>query len=67
LKNKPDGCVIWLWFNEKTMPDLGHKIARHSKGDQSGYKAERPNKRVINKGQFSTFASMNAIAQELFG
>jgi len=83
LKNKPDGCVIWLWFNEKTMdfekllwfggtpgktmPDLGNKIARHSKGDQSGHKAERPNQRVINKGRFATFTSMEEVAKELFG
>jgi len=83
LTHKPDGCVIWLWFNEKTMdfekllwfggssgktiPDLGNTLVRHTKGDQTGHKAQRPNLRVINKGRFSVFTSMEEIAQELFG
>ena len=67
LKNKPDGCVIWLWFNETTMPDLGDKTARYSKGNQTGYKAERPNQRIINMERFSTSTSMDEVAKEFFG
>lgn len=83
LEKKHGGCVIWIWFNNETMdlerllwlggrpgeamPELGDKIARHTKGDQHGTKAERPNIRVINKGRFSTFNSMDEIVQQLFG
>ena len=38
----------------KPMPLIHEsKIARHTKGDQDGYKAERPNIRELNKGDFT--------------
>ncbi len=84
LSAKPSGCVIWVYFNEKTLelgpflffgagpgaplPSLeGTKTARHTKGDQDGYKAERPNIREINKGQFSKHESITSLYTALFG
>ena len=55
-----------LWFGGspgETMPGLGGKIARHSKGNRSGHKAERPNQREINKGRFSAFDKMEDVAK----
>ena len=43
------------------------KTARHSKGDQTGYKAERPRIRELNKGHFVSFSSIGDIYQQLFG
>ena len=43
------------------------KIARHTKGNQDGYKAERPNIRVLNKGDFTRYESVAEIYTALFG
>lgn len=43
------------------------RIARHTKGNKSGHKAERPNIRVINKGQFKRFDTMEDVYSALFG
>ncbi|MCF6362736.1 MAG: hypothetical protein L3J88_05205 [Gammaproteobacteria bacterium] len=84
LAQKPSGCVVWVYFNEKTLelgpfyyfggapgeplPDIsGAKVARHTKGDQDGYKAERPNIRQLNKGDFIRHDSIQEIYTELFG
>jgi len=83
LARKPGGCVIWIWFDPDSMdlgpflwfggqpgeslPPLGDRIGKHSKGDRSGNKAERPNIRMIGKGQFSALSTMDDVAQSLFG
>ena len=83
LSSKPSGCIVWIWFNPDTMnlgpllwygnnpgeplPPLGDRIGKHSKGDQYGVKAERPNVRVINKGQFRAITTVNELATQLFG
>jgi len=43
------------------------KVARHTKGDQDGYKAERPNIRIINKGMFTKYSSIKEVHTALFG
>ena len=35
-------------------PPLGDRLARHTKGDQTEFKAERPILRILNKSQFDT-------------
>ncbi len=42
------------------------KVAKHTKGDQDGFKAERPNIRELNKGQFLHFDSIEGIYGKLF-
>ncbi|GGN18372.1 MULTISPECIES: hypothetical protein [Marinomonas] len=42
------------------------KIARHTKGDHDGYKAERPMIREINKGMFSKYSSIVDLYNVLF-
>ena len=49
------------------LPSLeGTKVARHTKGDQDGYKAERPSIRVLNKGSFTKFNSICGLYDVLF-
>ena len=49
------------------LPNIsGFKVARHTKGDAEGYKAERPKIRVINKGAFEKFESVNVLYDALF-
>ncbi len=83
LAKKPGGCVIWIQFNPvnldlgpflwfggspgEPLPPLGDRVGRHSKGDSSGRKAERPNIRLLNKGQFSELKTMEEVSSALFG
>ena len=82
LADKPGGCVIWLIFqecdrrvkleylvfggrpNEKL--DLGTKVGRHTKADATGYKAERPNTRVISRSRFTKMQSTSDLMRWLF-
>ncbi|MDZ7843062.1 MAG: hypothetical protein U5R46_19925 [Gammaproteobacteria bacterium] len=52
----------------ETLPDIhSAKVARHTKGDESGYRAERPNIRVINKGAFHKYDTIKGLYGALFG
>ncbi|MEQ9490519.1 MAG: hypothetical protein RIM72_16160 [Alphaproteobacteria bacterium] len=83
LESKPSGCVIWVFFDPDTMtlgpflwyggdpgeriPSLGDRIGKHSKGNSQGHKAERPNIRMLNKGQFTSINSAEDLIDVLFG
>ena len=51
----------FLWFGASAgepLPDLGSfKVARHSKGDVTGHKAERPMIRVVPTRKFESLGS----------
>lgn len=50
------------------LPDLNNfKTAKHSKGDSSGVKAQRPNIRVLNKGSFIECKTVQDLYNKLFG
>ena len=50
------------------LPSLDNaKIARHNKGDKSGYKAERLNIRELKKGDFMKYKTVHDIYNVLFG
>ena len=77
LADKPSGCVVWVYLNEEDwnlgpflyfggdpgtpMPPLGDKVARHTKGDATGEKKERPNIREINKGRFRKLETIDEV------
>lgn len=83
LAGKPSGCIIWvrfddqmrlgpfLWFGAEPgqpLPELASfSIAKHTKANASGHKAERPNKRVIPKGRFRVIDDIEGVADALFG
>ncbi len=83
LGEKPSGCVIWIRFDEDTLnqtsylwygcenggplPNLGTMVAKHSKGDADGVKAERQGLRVLNKGNFDEVDSISMLVDMLFG
>lgn len=83
LARKPSGCVIWIWFDPETMdlgpflwfgnrpsqplPPLGDRVGKHTRGDNTRSKADRPNIRVLTKGRFSKLRSMEEITDVLFG
>lgn len=61
----------FLWFGGKPgkpLPNImGFPIAKHTKGNAKGEKAERKNIRVLNKGQFEKIESISGVIEELFG
>ena len=83
LLAKPGGCVIWLefaadtlkierygWFGGnpgQALPDLGSKIARHSKANSVGRKAERPLHRELAKSKFEALSEIEPLVSRLFG
>ena len=83
LATKPCGCVIWIIFDDETLelgpflwfgaepgqclPDLGEKIARHSKGNSAGQKLHRPKLREVAKRRFITVHTMAELSDRLFG
>lgn len=49
------------------LPDIsGKKVAKHTKGDADGFKAERPNIRIINLGDFKNYKTINELYHALF-
>jgi hypothetical protein len=61
----------FLWFGGKPgekLPDLDcFKIAKHSKANSEGIKAERPNIVYVPKGQFQQLRSIEELVTCLFG
>jgi hypothetical protein len=83
LAKKRGACVIWiifdagtmklgpyLWFGgglDQPLPSLGGRVARHTKADKAGVKAERPNLRVVAKSSFKSMQTMDEVVEEMFG
>jgi len=83
LAAKPSGCVVWMvyepdnlelgpfrWFGSAPgapLPPLGDRVARHSKANTEGIKAERPAHRVVRGGLFERIDSIAGLADRLFG
>ena len=61
----------FLWFGDspgKPLPDIRElPVAKHTKGNAHGIKAERPNIRVVSRGQFEAVGTITALIQKLFG
>lgn len=50
------------------LPNLDHlKTAKHTKGNASGLKLERPSIRVLNKGSFVRLEAIGDLYEKLFG
>ncbi len=62
-------CSFYFYGSEagKPLNDLGNvRVAKHTKGNAEGIKAERPNIRSLNKGQFDRYESIDALYNVLF-
>lgn len=50
------------------LPSLENlKVAKHTKGNSTGLKADMPNIRILNKGQFDKLTTINELYGKLFG
>ena len=60
----------YLWFGAapgSPLPDLSElRTAKHSKANAQGYKAERPNIRVVTKGRFDVLSTISDLVARLF-
>lgn len=82
LCDKPAGCVVWIQFEEATLelgPYLffgrgpreqlsldGFKVAKHTKANAMGVKAERQNIRIVPRKYFRENNTIEALYAELF-
>ena len=61
----------FLWFGGEpgaSLPSIqGFRTARHTKGDATGKKLERPNLRLIPKGKFERLSTIAEVVDRLFG
>jgi len=61
----------YLWFGAapgEPLPDIGRfNIARHTKADSTGHKAERNMFRVVPKSKFEKLKLISQVAATLFG
>lgn len=60
----------WRWFGGlpgARLPDMGDRIARHSRGNRDGVKAQRPHIRILPSGKFAVLRDGAALADQLFG
>lgn len=60
----------YRWFGggpHQTIPDLGEQLAKHTKGDSTGLKKEKPLHREIALGKFARVPTMSKLASLLFG
>ena len=59
------------WFGGKSgepLPDItGFPVAKHTKGNAEGERADRKNIRVLNKGKFVEIKSIVGVIEKLFG
>jgi len=83
LSIKPSGCVIWICFDPETLglgpflwfggapgatlPDLGTRVARHSRANSQGEKAHRPGIRLLKRTAFTPLNRIEELAEQLFG
>lgn len=83
LAARPSGCVVWLTYDPATrsfcdirwfgaapgepLPDLGSKVARHSRANSAGMKAERAAHRVVAASRFERLVDVAHLADRLFG
>jgi len=82
LGAKPSGCVVWMgydpqslavtgwrWFGGlpgQPLPDMGDRIARHTRANSAGIKAARPHIRVLPAKRFTPLPDIVALADHLF-
>lgn len=83
LRSKVSGCVVWMTYDPASLeikgwrwfggvpggrlPHLGERVAKHSRGNSDGVKAERPHIRILPSSKFETMTDVAALADELFG
>lgn len=60
----------FLWFGSRPghpLPDIeDFKVTKHTKGDATGKKADRPGLREVPKGRFERLASIDHVIDRLF-
>jgi hypothetical protein len=83
LMDKPSGCIIWIFVTKNLdlhsycwlgghpgaqLPDIRNmRVAKHTKANAKGKKAERPDQRIIPRSRFDSLGSLDEVLERLFG
>ncbi len=83
LQSKPSACAVlmlheprtlaisgWRFFGGapgEVLPDLGERAVRHTKGDRTGFKADRPALRSVPIARFDPVPNVASLVDRLFG
>lgn len=83
LMDKQSGCIIWIivtpelkldsyrWLGGRpghALPDIRNmRVAKHTKANAKGKKAERPDQRIIPRSRFDSLGSLDEVLERLFG
>lgn len=83
LTARPSGCVVWLTYDPGTrtfcdiqwfggapgepLPDLGDRVARHTRANSQGVKAARQHHRVVPVRRFERLQDVAHLVDKLFG
>jgi hypothetical protein len=83
LMAKPSGCIIWIMVTPELkldsyrwlgghpgdpLPDIQDmRVAKHTKANAKGKKAERPDQRIIPRSRFDSLGSLDEVLERLFG
>lgn len=83
LAMRPSGCVVWLTYDPATrdfcdirwfggspgepLPDLGDKIAKHTRANSKGVKSERWDHRVLAASRLERLSDLSHLVDRMFG
>jgi hypothetical protein len=83
LAARRSACVIWYEYDpatlelgpfrwlggapDETMPDIGDRIATHTRHNRQGVKGERSEHRIVSRGKFDRLKTLAELTDRLFG
>jgi hypothetical protein len=83
LMDKQSGCIIWIMVTPELkldsycwlggppgdpLPDIWNmRVAKHTKANAKGKKAERPDQGIIPRNRFDSLGSLDDVLERLFG
>lgn len=83
LAAKPNGCVIWIYFDPITLNlgpyywlggepgaglgDRGDRVARHTRLNMDGLRGERPDLRAVRRSRFDRLSTIDDVIERMFG
>jgi hypothetical protein len=83
LLDRPSACILWIFFNPDTLslgpflwfggaagekiPELGERVAKHTKPNSEQKKVDRPAHRIISKSRFAKLETIEDVIQKLMG
>jgi hypothetical protein len=83
LLERPSACILWIFFDPDTLllgpflwfggaagekiPELGERVAKHTKPNSEQKKVDRPAHRIIAKNRFAALETIDEVIAKLIG